>query len=149
MNRYGIPKQDSVELKDNVNNSSSGGGGSGSDVKYYTFNMNNMPESWADMLLILLSLIPLYKYTYRPMGEGIEKYIVGSAHFIDNLNRNGTKNVIAVAYMPTYSYHFYYPTLKDIFIGAELDVTDFDKIFTPITEEEFYDLNKWTLEDYK
>lgn len=147
MNRYGIPKDDAKELKKNIDNSSSDGGSS-SDVEYYTFNLNNAPESWTDVIPILLGVIPLYKYTYKPITEDIEKYIVGSAHFMDNFNGKGTTDIIAVAYMPLYSSNFYTPTLKDLFIGVGLDITNFDKVFTPITKEEFYDLNKWSLEDY-
>ena len=108
-----------------------------------------MPESWNDMFFIVLGMIPLYKYTYKPINEPIEKYISGSAQFRDMFNDKGTTDIIATAYMPIYMNGLYVINLKDLFVEAGLDITDFDKVFTPITEEEFYDLNKWSLEDYK
>lgn len=147
MNRYGIPKDDAKELKKNIDNSSSGGGSS-SDVEYYTFNINNSSESWADVIPIIMQTFSLYKYTYKPINEPIENYITGSANFMDHFNDKGTTHIIAIAFMPIYSINIYTNTLKDLFIEIGLDITNFDKVFTPITKEEFYDLNKWSLEDY-
>ena len=148
MNRYGIPKDDAKELKKNIDNSSSGGGSS-SNIEYYTFNVNNMPESWGDKLLHILELIPLYKYTYKPIGDSKEYVIAGSAQFINCLQGgSGETYMIALAFIPTYlGANIIHITLKHLFMFKELDITDFDKVFTPITEEEFYDLNKWSLED--
>ena len=149
MNRYGIPKDDAKEIKKNIDNSSSGGGSS-SDIEYYTFNINNVPESWADKLMLILRLISSYKYTYKPLGDSTEYMIAGSAQFLKCIEGSGgTTNIIAIAYTPIYvGENVLIMTLKHVFMNSELDVTDFDKVFTPITKEEFYDLNKWSLEDY-
>lgn len=142
MNRYGIPKADAKELKKNIDNSSSGGGGN--NIEYYTFNINNIPTSWHNSTPIIIRLFMLYKYT-----EASNKYIVGSAQAIDSLMSDVGTDIIAIAYTTVYMNEFSYPTLKDLFVESGVDITDFDKVFTPITEEEFYDLNKWSLEDYK
>ena len=148
MNRYGIPKDDAKELKKNIDNSSSGGGSS--DIEYYTFNIYNVPESLADKLMLILRLIPSYKYTYKPLGDSIEYMIAGSGQFMKGLEAgSGETNIIAIAYTPIYvGGNVLIMTLKHLFMFYELDITNFDKVFTPITKEEFYDLNKWSLEDY-
>ena len=77
--------------------------------------------------------------------------ITGSAEFLKTFEKgSGATNAIAMAYTPIYvGGNEFIMTLKHVFLFFELDITDFDKVFTPITKEEFYDLNKWSLEDYK
>ena len=149
MNRYGIPKDDAKELKKNIDNSSSGEGSS-SNIEYYTINLINCPESWADKIIFILGLFSLCKYTHKPLGDAIEYMITGSAQFLKYIEGgSGTTNAIAIAYTPIYvGGNEFIMTLKHVFVFFELDITYFDKIFIPITEEEFYDLNKWSLEDY-
>ena len=149
MNRYGIPKDDAKELKKNIDNSSSGGGSS-SDIEYYTFNIYNAPESLADRLMFILRLLSSYKYTYKPLGDSTEYTIAGSSQLMKCIEAgSGTTNIIAIAYTPIYvGGNVLIMTLKDLFVESGANIIDFDKVCTPITKEEFYDLNKWSLEDY-
>ena len=148
MNRYGIPKDYAKELKKNIDNSSFGGGSS--DIEYYTFNINNIHASLADRLMIVLRVLSSYKYTYKPIGDSTEYTIAGSAQLMKCIEAgSGETNIIAIAYTPIYvGANVLIMKLKHLFMFYELDITYFDKVFTPITKEEFYDLNKWSLEDY-
>lgn len=54
MNRYGIPKKDSVELKHNVNNSSSG---RGDKVEYYKFDHIDASKNTITVLNIICYVV--------------------------------------------------------------------------------------------
>lgn len=146
MNRYGIPKEDSKELKNNIDNSSSGGGSSG---EYYLVDKNLINQHLIQDIASIEFLIPygsLFKATPRNkqiIGTGMTLY----TYLPENIKFS---DIIAVKFDKMFSNETGILSIKELISEIEgLDVTNFDKAFPRITEEEFYDLNKWSLEDYK
>ena len=147
MNRYGIPKKDSVELKDNVNNSSSGGG----KVEYYKLNYNSDNIEFAKGLYNMASLIKGYKHQNTKDTLMIAPYMqfTGSEAYLSNTLAYSFENmyITGITNEPT--------NLKGIIFamfamgGSIPEGLNEDDVFEiavkdaliPITEEEFYNLD--------
>lgn len=141
MNRYGIPKEDSKELKNNVDNSSSGGGSG--RVEYYKFYVDTPIEEEVEVYISTVVTIKVSdKYSNKisiiPMRSLLE-------------NGYDRYKLIGLAFMPIgmkeSMINSYYDYISLIFKQPALNKTDeeikelFDSLFIRITEEEFYNLD--------
>ena len=135
MNRYGIPKEDSKELKNNIDNSSSGGG---SKIGvYYKLNKKGVGVDSANDTLY---------------AQFKQENLDGS---IDITNKTSAySSIIAVAMYPLGNKDLFIHSLEEYYTFEikyeNPDITDeelndilkdevFSK-FTPITEQEYYNL---------
>ena len=144
MNRYGIPKEDSKELKNNINNSSSRGGSSG---EYYLVDEELISQYISNEVYNIEGFIlvsSMIKAT--PIG----KQFIGNTFSLNTYLPDNVKvsDIIAIK-TDKFLVENIIVNFKEFLYLAGLDTTNFDKAFPRITEEEFYDLNKWSLEDYK
>lgn len=137
MNRYGIPKQDSVELKDNVNNSSSGDN-SKTDIHYYKKIKPSEIIKIGDTYLYVL----------------INKIKDGVSHSISNFPNLGADNTLANVYefvdMISIDWEdkMFLKEIgelkhKDFLALLNTSISDFLEMnsLEEITEEEFYNLD--------
>ena len=149
MNRYGIPKEDSKELKNNIDNSSSGGGSSSGEYYLVDEDLINtyLPEIGNNYIVIYI-LCATVKTIIKVEGEGENRFIGSSGMVVNYSTITNNINTVALKFDKTYDNGFV-NTLKESLERMGANVTNFDKAFPRITEEEFYDLNKWSLEDYK
>lgn len=93
------------------------------------------------------------EYYKTPMGAERAEYIAlyknktTSGIYISGLNEEYTYQTVAIAYAPISNQGIIYYSLKDFFKSQLSDMSDeefetlFNSLFTPITKEEFYDLN--------
>lgn len=121
LNRYVISKKEKTNLIKEIKNSK--GGNSSSDMEYY--KVDGMPTS---------SVIALYKIKN---SNGIK---------IQGVAEERSEYTKAIAYAPISHNGVIYNNLKDVFIAMSEGVTEEEieemfSMFTPITKEEFYDLN--------
>lgn len=148
MNRYGIPKEDSKELKNNIDNSSSGGG---SKMEYYKLNYDSNNIEFAEGLYNMASLVKGYKHQNTKdtlmiapyiQFTGSESYLTNTiAYSFEKIYINGMtdepkdlKGVIFTIFAAGGSI----PEGMGEDVVFEAIVGD---ALIPITEEEFYNLN--------
>lgn len=144
MNRYGIPKEDSKELKNNIDNSSSGGGSSG---EYYLIN-KDLISQYISTELCVAEFFIIYNLLIKATPKD-KKLITTSYGLSSYLPENVKLSDIVAVKTGKLATDGTIVTFKELIEMGGFDVTNFDKAFPRITEEEFYDLNKWSLEDYK
>ena len=158
MNRYGIPKEDSKELKNNIDNSSSGGGSN--DIEYY-YKSVNMTDDAKALIKYLAGTFPIIKIKHPAIGI-VDRVVGNSVDYGDIITQEG----IAFS-IPNGEYILFYSQrepdnstfevkcnypkgdlfnkmLENNILPEESikEVVDFLKqVFIPITEEEFYNLN--------
>lgn len=141
MNKYNVPKKEYVKVKDKLENFSGGGDSGSSDVEYYATDIEKL-NLFGEEGLLLLMAFSLFKYINKPIGGSFEKYIYGGWKFYnDVIDSNSSTWLHAIAFSKTNFNGMESNTLKDIIINADMDISLFDSVFTPITKEEFYDLN--------
>lgn len=146
MNRYGIPKEDSKELKNNIDNSSSGGGTSGGD--YYLVDIEAVEQYYPEIVEEVAGIAIFGSLIKYIVDNGRKYQISGSYPLYTFISTGKAVKIIAFKYDKSFT-EGKYVDVKEMFESMDLDSTNFDKAFPRITEEEFYDLNKWSLEDYK
>lgn len=141
MNRYGIPKEDSKELKNNVDNSSSGGGSN--IVEYYKFAVDD-PKG--EELQVFLSAAATIKVSDKDSDKiGIIPMLALLENGYDKYKLIGFASIPIM--MEETIINSYYDYISLIFKQISPDKTDeeikeiFDGLFIRITEEEFYNLN--------
>lgn len=129
--------------KNEIHESTLKGGGTvdsgSSDVEYWAINVEKVYSLGGDGMF-LLTTFSLFKYMYTEYGE-IAKCIFGGWRFYDDMNTKTDVIPCAVAFSKIKKNQMEANTLKDMFMSANLDISLFDSVFTPITKEEFYDLN--------
>lgn len=140
MNKYNVPKKEYVKVKDKLENFSGGGDSGSSGVEYYATDLERL-QLFGENVLILLMSFSLFKYKFKPLGESIETYIDGGWKFYNYMGYNGNIWLHGIAFSKVKSHYKENNTLKDAVIYYGLDISLFDSVFTPITKEEFYDLN--------
>lgn len=131
--------------KNEIHESTLKGGGTvdsgSSDVEYYNTDIEKLNLLGNNGILLLMSF-SLFKYTYKPVGEGTEKHIFGGWKFYnDMIESNSTVWLHGIAFSKINTNGLEANTLKDMIIAGDMDISLFDSVFTPITKEEFYDLN--------
>lgn len=131
--------------KNEIHESTLKGGGtvdSGScDVEYYSTNLEKL-MLLGETASMLMTAFSLFKYTCKPAGDSLEKIINGGWRFyIDSSNSVNTIELSAIAFSKIAFNTVEYNTLKEVMADTEIDISLFDSVFTPITKEEFYDLN--------
>lgn len=136
MNRYGIPKEDSKELKNNVDNSSSGGS---SKVEYWGISDRYNSGGYLD---VLIHMVGGYIKGIRDESGNVE--IVNVYTVINHYENNNSlyfRNIKAFTFSPSFTKYEKYNTFNDVLkIVNEQGSNLYDLVY-PITEEEFYNLN--------
>lgn len=129
--------------KNEIHESTLKGGGtvdsSSSDVEYYIVDAEKV-NLLGDDGMLLLTTFSLFKYVYIGYGGIKVKCIFGGWRFYEDMNQNDVLPC-AVAFSKIKKDQMEANTLKDMFMSANLDISLFDSVFTPITKEEFYDFN--------
>lgn len=125
------------EIKENIENKNVS---SSSDMEYYSVN-EELLFTLGEIVLNIIKDTPLIKYTYKPVNEGIEKCIGGGWNFHEVINSGGTIHFYGIGFTKIIKNNITVNNLKDFYELLGLNMTLFDSIFTPITKEEFYDLN--------
>lgn len=141
MNKYNVPKKEYIKVKDELENFS-GGGGSDSDVEYFKFNE---PTSFGDASNIQLQIIlSLAASTIKGITKENKVSIitVTTNRDYDQMNNPVAINTVsAFSYLPVDAYE----NLLNFTDLANLTLTNLGvnilETVTPITKEEFYDLN--------
>ena len=111
------------------------------NIEYYNVDGEKLTLFGENVLLLLWSF-SLFKYGYKPVGESIEKRISGGFRYYMELTETASSVYLwAVSFSKVNINDTEINTLKDLIIKAEMDINLFDSVFTPITKEEFYDLN--------
>ena len=150
MRKYNIPLKDVKEVKQEIVECSSSGGGSSSG-EYYLFDKDLIgtyfPEIGNNYLMIYMFCTTI-KTIIKVDGEGENRLIASSGIIVDYSTITNNIKVVALKFDKCYDNGFL-NTLKESLERLDLNIANFDKAFPRITEEEFYDLNKWSLEDYK
>lgn len=139
MNKYNVPKKEYVKVKDKLENFSGGGDSGSSDVEYWAINAEKV-NLLGDYGMVMLKTFSLFKYMYE-YGGNITKCIFGGWRLYDDMNTKDGILVCAGAFSKIKQNQIEANTLKDMFMSTNLDISLFDSVFTPITKEEFYDLN--------
>lgn len=136
MNRYGIPKEDSVELKNNVDNSSSGGGGGEIKYLYICFSIT-ATQANRDTVLSYLGNAQIVEYKGKLSIGTIIKSITMSSPY-----------TMAGTTPPQYV-----KIVKGIIIqnGKTYDCTSFDKLIQNegVDSSKFYEITEEEYNNYK
>lgn len=132
MNKYNVPKKEYENVKQEMN-SFSGGGDSEDRAEYYNVEYS----SELGVICGICSKLKVKKFI-----NFYENAIVGGLGAIE------AENITAVEFIPPINLNgTIYNSLEDTFIALGQDLGMENKIesilnrFTPITKEEFYDLN--------
>lgn len=144
MNRYGIPKEDSKELKNNIDNSSSGGGGGdggNSDVEYWKISEGLT----RDDKVIIYALGSMFKMIDVNDNIGIAGGIIPLQ---ENSSGSPIKTLLAFMFNKTimttligqYTINSFVDYLEILASEGEDRMYILEHL-TPITKEEFYNLN--------
>ena len=140
MNKYNVPKKEYIKVKDKLENFSGGGDSGSSDMEYYATDMERL-NLLGENGLLLVMMFSLFKYIYKPIGGSREKYICGGWKFYNDMVDNGSVWLHGIAFSKIKYNSNEINTLKEAVVYYDLDISLFDSVFTPITKEEFYDLN--------
>ena len=150
MNRYGIPKEDSKELKNNINNSSFGGG----KMEYYKLNKEKYGDEQDSPLHILFRISCLYPSIIKVNDENSNIYtcIPFAAIMSPETKLNDIisiwegiafdSNIKTYAHIPEEA-EYNCDNLSELIslMETKLGISLKDDALIPITEEEFYNLN--------
>lgn len=151
MNRYGIPKEDSKELKNNVDNSSSGG----SKMEYYKLNLDKYASMGNDApfggIFYVAQAYPCLLRVKNENVKAIGAYSFLKGNTIVNVEQFIEAGFDMIAFDPNIK------IIIDVLGGGlqvntenvwdfikhwiSLGVSHADDALIPITEEEFYNLN--------
>lgn len=131
--------------KNEIHESTLNGGGtvdsSSSDVEYYATDMERL-NLLGENGLNLLMIFSLFKYEFKPHADSIGKHIDGGWLFYNNFTSgSGSVWLHGIAFSKIKYNSDEINTLKEAVVYYNLDISLFDSVFTPITKEEFYDLN--------
>ena len=149
MNRYGIPKEDSKELKNNIDNSSSGGG----KMEYYKTNKEKYEFEEGSPLLTLYHTILHYPSIIRYNDRSMVKFCapIGVGLVIESTMSEIMNACEAIAFDPNIKTSMYCPELADYNCNNLQELIKYletvkglpwkDDVLIPITEEEFYNLD--------
>lgn len=140
MNKYNVPKKEYVKVKDKLENFSGGGDSGNSDVEYYAIDLDRL-QLFGEQMIPVVKMCSLFKYTYEGYGAVKVKCILGGWQCYDDSSAKPDFVLYAIAFSKIKKNQMEANTLKDVVINGGLDISLFDSIFTPITKEEFYDLN--------
>ena len=149
MNRYGIPKEDSKELKNNVDNSSSGGG----KLEYYKLNKEKYGAKEGSPLYILLSIAFQYPSIVKLNDRNMVKLCAPAGAMLSVETQlpnvidlwegiafdSNIKTCINYLGYIEYDCNNLLELIK--YLETLLGISWKDDALIPITEEEFYNLN--------
>lgn len=150
MNRYGIPKEDSKELKNNIDNSSSGGG---SKMEYYKLNKEKYGDEEGSPLHLAFNISFCYPSIVKANDGDMIKFcapMVTMVTFESELS-----NILpmweGIAFDPNIKTCIYNPgyveyncnNLQELikYLETTQGMSWKDDALIPITEEEFYNLD--------
>ena len=129
------------KIKDLANS----GGSSSSDMEYYSTSLEKVQTLGLAGDAILVS-IPLVKFSFQQPGLDEVKSINGGGIFYALMSNNlDTLKLYGIGFTKMSQNNDEYNSFKDHFLriisenGGDPNI--FDTVFTPITKEEFYDLN--------
>ncbi len=139
-------KGDTITLKErdgsgNIKQLSGSNENSSSDMEYYSIN-EEKSYNLGDEALVMISSFSLFKYTLKFPSEAKRKYINGGWAFYNFISEeSATTHLHAIGFTKIMGVDYTYNTLIELYKDLGFDISLFDSIFTPITKEEFYDLN--------
>ena len=117
------------------------GGSSSSDVEYYSTSLEKV-QTLGAISDVIIGFIPLVKFSFQQPGFDEMKMIAGGGIFYTFMSNNlNTLKLYGIGFTKINENGNEYHSFKDFIsdIGGNLYI--FDSVFTPITKEEFYDLN--------
>lgn len=141
---------DGIELKERdsdgkVKQLSGSSGNSSSDMEYYSTSLEKV-QTLGTVGDVIMGFISLVKFSFQQPSLNEMKLISGGGVFYTLISNNlDTFKLYGIGFTKINQNNDEYNSLKDFFSdlisknGGDPNI--FDTVFTPITKEEFYDLN--------